>query len=133
MTKTHKKRIQLWIDALRSGEYKQVRGRLGKGTKKSMGYCCLGVACEVAIANGVDVARGREKQEICYDGITDVLPISVCGWYGFGEDDDNPVLDTYTGETCSGANDNKKRSFSTIADMIEARFLMAKKKAGKRA
>lgn len=40
-----KKDIQKWIDALRSGLYKQGRGHLQ--TKK--GYCCLGVACDIFI------------------------------------------------------------------------------------
>lgn len=32
-----------WVEALRSGKYKQVTGRLHKKT----GFCCLGVACEI--------------------------------------------------------------------------------------
>jgi hypothetical protein len=32
-----------WVDALRSGKYKQVQGYLHKAD----GYCCLGVLCDV--------------------------------------------------------------------------------------
>ena len=34
---------QLWVNALRSGEYKQATGRL----RKNDGYCCLGVLCDL--------------------------------------------------------------------------------------
>ena len=34
---------QKWLDALRSGEYKQISGVL----KNAFGYCCIGVAAEL--------------------------------------------------------------------------------------
>lgn len=40
---------QLWIDALRSGEYPQARGAL----KTVSGYCCLGVLCDLAAKEGL--------------------------------------------------------------------------------
>lgn len=36
--------LRRWVDALRSGKYKQARGRL----KTDDGYCCLGVLCDVS-------------------------------------------------------------------------------------
>ena len=44
MNKLHKKRIQKWVDALKSGEYKQGQSRLRNIENK---YCCLGVACDI--------------------------------------------------------------------------------------
>lgn len=41
--KMPKKKIQKWIDALRSGKYKQGMYSL----QGPNGYCCLGVACEL--------------------------------------------------------------------------------------
>lgn len=38
-----------WISALRSGEYPQAKDAL----KTPSGYCCLGVLCELAVADGV--------------------------------------------------------------------------------
>lgn len=38
--------VQKWVAALRSGEYKQGRGRLHQAKDNS--FCCLGVLCEVA-------------------------------------------------------------------------------------
>lgn len=40
-----KQDIQKWINALRSGKYKQTQGSL----QDAKGYCCLGVACELFI------------------------------------------------------------------------------------
>lgn len=40
-----------WLTALRSGKYKQARGRLVRPTKKGgVGYCCLGVLCDISKA-----------------------------------------------------------------------------------
>lgn len=44
-----------WVKALRSGDYKQGRGRLRDGKF----FCCLGVACDLAIKAGVVSERGR--------------------------------------------------------------------------
>jgi hypothetical protein len=40
---------EAWLQALESGQYKQVTGTLASKKPKSgkIGYCCLGVACEV--------------------------------------------------------------------------------------
>ena len=39
---------QKWIEALRSGDYKQTKEKL----RRWGGYCCLGVLCEVAKPKG---------------------------------------------------------------------------------
>ena len=49
-------RQQNWINALRSGEYKQGTERLQNGGL----YCCLGVACKVA---------EKDMVKVKYDGI----------------------------------------------------------------
>lgn len=51
--------IELWLEALESGKYKQTKDRLRE--QKAPGryaYCCLGVACDVA--NKVGARRVRE-------------------------------------------------------------------------
>lgn len=40
-----KKQIMTWVNALRSGEYKQTKHHL----QDKKGYCCLGVACDIFI------------------------------------------------------------------------------------
>jgi hypothetical protein len=79
--------VKLWIKALRSGKYKQTKGRLKDvhsfdttsdtfditSDKKFIGHCCLGVACEVAIEQGVI------KSFVHKNG---TLPIKVKDWLG---------------------------------------------------
>jgi hypothetical protein len=57
---------RLWVAALRSGKYDQTTGALRDG----VGYCCLGVLCEVAIEAGVPVQvyHGEEDELASYDG-----------------------------------------------------------------
>ena len=63
---------EAWIDALRSGDYRQAEGSLKfERTPGDIGYCCLGVLCKVL-----------EKKEMLPDGITleersDRLKVSV--------------------------------------------------------
>ena len=40
---------QKWVAALRSDEYEQSKGRL----RRVDGFCCLGVACELAVREGI--------------------------------------------------------------------------------
>lgn len=46
---------QLLLDALKSGEYNKTTGRLARKDEETgeVGYCCLGVLCEVGVKNGV--------------------------------------------------------------------------------
>jgi hypothetical protein len=81
-----RQRRALWVKALRSGKYRQAQGRL----RTDGGFCCLGVACEVAIADGVDVRRGGDVRAFTYDGAETALPPSVAGWLGGLLD--NPVV-----------------------------------------
>lgn len=44
---------ELWLKALRSGEYQQTTGRLRKSGPDA-GFCCLGVLCDLARKDGGD-------------------------------------------------------------------------------
>jgi hypothetical protein len=85
-----------WVEALRSGEYKQGKGLLAEDNK----FCCLGVLCEVS--------------GMPYDHVRFFLPNEVKEWAGL--DSRNPMLPT--GDLLSDLNDNGKR-FTTIANLIE--------------
>lgn len=54
-----------WAEALESGEYEQGRNHLaiiGEDTESGKTfYCCLGVACEVAIKNGVELSKTQRR------------------------------------------------------------------------
>lgn len=99
---------QAWVDALRSGNFKQITGAL----QDDGGYCCLGVACEVAGKNGVDIRRyatgeiwGGDLYGQKY--VMDWLQIRE----GRGYIDEERNLVRY--------NDVEGLSFTKIADIIE--------------
>jgi hypothetical protein len=126
----------LWTAALRSGEYEQTKGYL----RTDEGYCCLGVLCEIAVANKVIPAPERVEPADAMPGYgadepvfvyTDedsasylTLPESVMHWAGL--DDFNPQV-TLTDEygamrkvVVSELNDSMSRDFDFIADRIDA-------------
>lgn len=93
-----------WIEALRSGGYRQGIGRLHSYTEGT--YCCLGVACEVALSNGVIED---------YDGSEPVLPVEVRDWLGLSCEDGS-----YYERNLIDHNDNDGWTFNQIADLIES-------------
>ncbi len=65
-TKMDSKIKQEWIDALRSGEYPQTKGRLVRTQQDTdvypPGYCCLGVLSEILVRHGV---LSRLERDFC--------------------------------------------------------------------
>jgi hypothetical protein len=87
-------RIRVFIAALRSGKFPQIRKVLHR---EGEGYCCLGVACEVAIKGGVPLKRESLATSTAtmykvndFDIESTALPQAVMAWFGFGES--NPLL-----------------------------------------
>lgn len=118
----NKENIRKWVDALRSGEFKQTTGRLRNDAGE---YCCLGVACEVAIKDGIDLVPfddGYLRPELLgYTGGT--MPVAVREWLGLSGD---PIIGT--GEfglplSAISTNDSHGWSFDQIADAIEREYL----------
>lgn len=121
-----KKVKKLWVEALRSGKYKQCKNSLRRGEK----FCCLGVLCDL---------YGKEKKVNVWNrlkpGDTDFqngefqhisrrlaalgsiahLPASVMKWAGLSEGDP----DVGFGASLASCNDNWEKSFVEIADYIE--------------
>lgn len=126
MTKYTSEEIQehrrLWLEALRSGKYTQGRMRLATtyGDDIPVRYCCLGVACDVAIKSGLDldVAKVDGGAALTFDGGSRVLPDRVQEWLGL--EDRSPELRS-TSEMMSlvGLNDSGDYTFEEIADLIE--------------
>lgn len=86
---------QAWINALRSGEYRQGRSRLAKRTKKgNFKFCCLGVLCDVVGVKG-EPNQITDEIEFGFDGETMTLPDLV--WKGLGLTD--PDIDIPVGQT----------------------------------
>lgn len=128
----NKERVQLLVDALRSGEYTQTTGELERDGRN----CCLGVACRVAIKNGLDVAVNILDGEVRYDGNGAQLPNSVKAWYDFEgsdpyiqvspDDVDEENKDfARTPVYATTANDDFDLDFNKIADAFERTYINA--------
>jgi hypothetical protein len=99
-----------WIEALRSGEYKQGKGYLNQGDN----YCCLGVLCDIAVKSGLDVNVDTAYGVTHFDGRNGALPRKVQDWAGLNAID--PVV---AGQHLASWNDDFDKSFDDIAKLIE--------------
>lgn len=107
---------ELWVNALRSGEYEQGEGnlrvRLDNGSYE---FCCLGVLCDIYRK---ETGEGDWGQDNFFLGESEYLPIKVTSWAGLR--DSNPVVrdsDDFNSELAD-LNDGGV-DFETIADYIE--------------
>lgn len=119
--------IKLWLAGLRSGQYVQGDGRLKQDRSGQTLHCCLGVACEVALQNGVelsvDVANGQFHSVYLFDNEVSYLPNKVQNWLGLRHD--NPIVwdvDNVYHYELVDLND-KGTSFEEIADLIESNWV----------
>ena len=68
---------QKWVDALRSGEYQQTKGRLRKEDK----FCCLGVLCDLyGKENNVKWNLANNGYNYEFQKFESYLPSSVGKW-----------------------------------------------------
>lgn len=120
-------RVKLWIDALRSGEWKQAQEVLEyveeDGTKS---HCCLGVAQWIAFRNGYEPGEGATPED--YDWGAAGMAHAIGDWYGFSAPiTSDPTLVDATEDdqeiTCVVANDSRNWTFAQIADALEARYI----------
>ncbi len=97
-----------WVDALRSGKYKQTKSALRQGDY----YCCLGVACDVLGDGKWDaIARADSWEYRFSDGQRKAgdLPVSMLDKLGLSTEEQRVLIDM---------NDDGD-SFAKIADRIE--------------
>lgn len=111
-----------WVRMLRSGEFKQGRGSLRTNNNK---FCCLGVLCEFAVAQGVIEApfsvRGRGASAYRYGFDWQVLPREVQQWVGLQAPQGIfKVPETEVGNCSLSARNDRGATFEEIADLIEA-------------
>lgn len=109
--------IEKWLEALESGEYKQGTGQLVEnyGTKKAR-YCCLGVACQVAVDNKVRKLNLKEYS----DNIKGLLDFSTCKAFGITDSGAFSVPVSHRGryyDSLVDLNDGGVK-FKTIARII---------------
>lgn len=113
---------ELWISALRSGNYKQGKGALNRRGN----FCCLGVLCE-AILDNKEVVNLEED----FYKVIEVKGVSLDkAHYHYGGFSSisllyAPILnelriDSEAMHTLINMNDVYDKSFSEIADWIEA-------------
>ena len=100
-----------WTEALRSGEYKQACGALAISERTE--HCCLGVLCEMAIKDGVEIQVTQSHGRKLFDGIDNDLPFRVRRWAGMAT-----ALGEFDGGALVSLND-AGTPFESIADVIE--------------
>ena len=108
-----------WVTALRSGEYKQGKDVLADCARTE--HCCLGVLCEVAIKEGLDVqVETLIDHAAIFDSSKAFLPASVADWAGMKTrlGDLPRGAATATVLSLMGMNDGG-HTFGAIADVIE--------------
>jgi hypothetical protein len=126
-----------WLKRLKSGKDKQGRFFLNKVSPSGeSSYCCLGILCEVAMENGLVIAKKPDvgfdhninneyvKIDIFqYNGDGDLQPREVSHWLGLGNI--RNVLVTHEGEQAliSRLNDINQLTFSEIADLLFNEYL----------
>jgi hypothetical protein len=117
MDLTNKKELKrVWVEALRSGKYKQTKGTLHN--LNNGGFCCLGVAADVwGLATPEKMGTftlWHEGPSEVYDLLDDTVGKAPCtGRDGVERLDRHPAL-----REGIEMNDDGK-SFVEIADMIE--------------
>lgn len=121
-----------WVEALRSGEFKQGRGRLKReafdpdGSGAQMGYthCCLGVLCEIIGAKETQMPGGS----IAFGDGADIrvgdLPMGILREVGMGSSSGmcvegvQLIIGPHAYHDLAHANDSGA-TFEEIADYIE--------------
>lgn len=107
------KNAKLWVKALRSGRFQQTKRRLAVVNE---GYCCLGVACELYIAQGNELTKEVDADNVVkYGEQRAVLPKPVIKWLGLKTP--SGLVGTGKGEL-SAMNDSGY-TFQQLADFIE--------------
>lgn len=125
----NQERVRRWVEALRSGKYKQGHHLLHykNDTDDREYFCCLGVACELAKADGVRLEISSANIEECtkfyYNDMDDVLPPPVMEWLGAGVSDPSVRFGDSDRITSLASANDCGSSFAEIADAIEKDWL----------
>jgi hypothetical protein len=106
-----------WIQALRSGEYKQTTGQLNNNE----GFCCLGVACKVLIPQDKlePVRPGSGYTPGFIEGRVPAYHPNAPAWLRFINLDSGSWL----GFNLAYLNDCEHLTFDEIADLLEAVYI----------
>lgn len=109
-----------WLEALRSGRYARGTERLQADGK----FCCLGVLCELAVADGIAEADhtsveryGHVTYQAKSEGNASVLPGGVVAWAELPSE--NPLVGSGDDRYSVAHFNDHGYSFGEIADLIE--------------
>lgn len=122
-----------WLDALRSGEYRQGQNVLKKSFSDNdkPQHCCLGVLCEIAIKEGLNISATAEildggYREWYFEGQHESLPLSVVDWAGLWQGIPvvpDPTREDYRDGSTPLTNlaqlNDDGYDFNALADLIE--------------
>jgi hypothetical protein len=123
-----------WVDALRSGDYSQGKGRLCSVTEDDDKYfCCLGVLCDLyerehsdmygitqVVEEKIDFDYDYDiKHEVYYNHNNLTLPQSVMEWSGIKHGDGTFTSDIEGETSLALLNDENGLTFDEIANIIE--------------
>jgi hypothetical protein len=111
-----------WVEALRSGDYRQAKGMLREGDN----FCCLGVLCDISKQGEF---RDSPVGQTYFDGV-DVrlasIPPLVMEWAGMKSEGGAFLprisLGGKTADRLWKLNDQLEWSFEKIADFIETNW-----------
>lgn len=106
------KNQKAWVEALRSGEFKQAQRAL----QYKDSYCCLGVACVLAEREGIEVLRSEFDNNGLLGTTLSSQP-HVVEWLGL-ESPNGDLCDEAMPVTLAGLNDDGN-DFNVIANLIE--------------
>ena len=102
-----------WVDAARSGEYKQTRFAL----KRNNCFCFLGLLCELH-REEFGGKWERKLHGVVYMGYRCSLPAEVCEWAGIVNQ--NVMTKDNESHHLSHLNDTKLFTFEQLANLVEA-------------
>lgn len=111
-----------WVVALRSGDYPQTTGLLSRvdAFGSDIGFCCLGVACKIA---NISLSGDMQATHRAY--------MLVGEWLGLAtERMSNNERSPYREAVFIDLNDQKRKTFSEIADVVEAEIAKNEIRAG---
>lgn len=103
---------KLWVDALKTGKYKKGRLRLNNDNET---FCCLGVLCELAMENGIELEKIiHDNGVITYDDSSVNLPDKVKEWAGI-----KTYLAEFGDRLCLSVLNDVNHTFNEVIKAIE--------------
>ena len=113
--------INLWYEALKSGQYKQVTGEMR--TRDGSGFCALGVGYAVYLKHvGMTWEGGAREERIDRARFF----AKIVSWFGLPELDIPLAISNGSPTRVTTLNDLGKLTFNEIADLIWAQYLEGK-------